>query len=89
MMRKLFFGLLTALTLAACSSDPVYHGMSPQQKEDYSKAVAGEYTGTYIIIYNDGRSDAKASSSLLSKASTKGTPCCRLSTTGRTTRQSI
>ena len=30
------------------------------QKEDYSKAVAGEYTGTYIIIYNDGRSDAKA-----------------------------
>ena len=60
MMRKLFFGLLTAMTLAACSSDPVYHGMSPQQKEDYSKAVAGEYTGTYIIIYNDGRSDAKA-----------------------------
>ena len=60
MMRKLFFGLLTALTLAACSSDPVYHGMSPQQKEDYSKAIASEYTGTYIIIYNDGRSDAKA-----------------------------
>ncbi len=59
-MRKLFFGILTALILAACSSDPVYHGMTPQQKEDYSKAIAGEYTGTYIIIYNSGLNDAKA-----------------------------
>ena len=60
MMRKLFFGLLTALILAACSSDPVYHGMTPQQKEDYSKAIAGKYTGTYIIVYSDGRDDVKA-----------------------------
>ena len=42
MMRKLFFGLLTALILAACSSDPVYHGMTPQQKENYSKAIADQ-----------------------------------------------
>ena len=60
MMRKLFFGLLTALILAACSSDPVYHGMTPQQKENYSKAIAGEYTGTYVILYNDGGGDDKA-----------------------------
>ena len=59
-MRKLFFGLLTALILAACSSDPVYHGMTPQQKENYSKAIAGEYTGTYVILYNDGGGDDKA-----------------------------
>ena len=60
MMRKLFFGLLTALILAACSSDPVYHGMTPQQQENYSKAIAGEYTGTYVILYNDGGGDDKA-----------------------------
>ena len=59
-MRKLFFGLLTALILAACSSDPVYYGMTPQQKEDYSKAIAGEYTGTYVILYNDGGGDEKS-----------------------------
>ena len=34
--------------------------MTPQQKEDYSKAIAGEYTGTYIIVYSDGRDDVKA-----------------------------
>ena len=60
MMKRLFFGLLTVLTFAACSSDPVYHGMTPQQKEDYSKAIAGEYTGTYVILYNNGGSDDKA-----------------------------
>ena len=60
MMRKLFFGLLTALILAACSSDSVYHGMTPQQQENYSKAIAGEYTGTYVILYNDGGGDDKA-----------------------------
>ena len=59
-MKRLFFGLLTALILAACSSDPVYYGMTPQQKEDYSKAIAGEYTGTYVILYNDGGGDDKA-----------------------------
>ena len=59
-MKRLFFGLLTTLTFAACSSDPVYYGMTPQQKEDYSKAIAGEYTGTYVILYSDGGSDDKA-----------------------------
>lgn len=60
MMRKLFFALLAALTFAACSSDPVYHGMTTQQKEIYAQAIAGEYTGTYVIIYNDGSGDDKA-----------------------------
>ena len=60
MMRKLFFALLAALTFAACSSDPVYHGMTTQQKETYAQAIAGEYTGTYVIIYNDGSGDDKA-----------------------------
>ena len=59
-MKRLFFGLLTTLTFAACSSDPVYYGMTPQQKEDYSKAIAGEYTGTYVILYNNGGSEDKA-----------------------------
>ena len=59
-MRKLFFALLTALTLAACSSDPVYHGMTTKQKETYAQAISGEYKGTYVIIYNDGSSDDKA-----------------------------
>lgn len=59
-IRKLFFALLAALTFAACSSDPVFHGMTTEQKEDYAKAIAGEYKGTYVIIYNDGSSDTKA-----------------------------
>ena len=59
-MRKLFFALLAALTFAACSSDPVFHGMTTKQKEDYANAIAGEYKGTYVIIYNDGGSDTKA-----------------------------
>lgn len=59
-MRKLFFVLLAALTFAACNSDPVFHGMTTKQKEDYAKAIAGEYKGTYVIIYNDGGSDTKA-----------------------------
>lgn len=59
-MRKLFFALLAVLTLAACSSDPVYHGMTTEQKEAYGKAVAGEYKGAYVIIYYGGDSDDKA-----------------------------
>ena len=34
--------------------------MTPQQKESYAKALAGEYKGTYVILYNDGGSDVKA-----------------------------
>ena len=59
-MRKLFFALLTVLTLAACSSDPVYHGITTEQKEAYGKAVAGEYKGSYVIFYYGGSSDDKA-----------------------------
>lgn len=59
-MRRLFFALLTALTLAACSSDPVYHGMTTKQKETYAQAIAGEYKGTYVVIYNNGDSEDKS-----------------------------
>lgn len=48
---------LAVMIIASCSSDPVFHGMTNQQKEDYAKAVAGEYTGTYTVVYNDGSSD--------------------------------
>jgi hypothetical protein len=34
--------------------------MTTQQKEHYAKAVSGEYTGTYAIIYSDGSSDTKS-----------------------------
>lgn len=47
------------LALVSCSSDPFFHGMTSQQKENYAKAVSGEYTGTYVIYYSDGSSDAK------------------------------
>ena len=32
-MKRLFFGLLTALILTACSSNPEFYGMTPQQKQ--------------------------------------------------------
>lgn len=51
---------LAILALASCSSDPIFHGMTTQQKEHYAKAVSGEYTGTYAIIYSDGSSDTKS-----------------------------
>ena len=59
-MRKLFELAVLACLLLACSSDPVFHGMTPQQKEAYAKALAGQYKGTYVILYNDGGSDVKA-----------------------------
>lgn len=48
---------LALMALVSCSSDPVFHGMTNQQKENYAKAVAGEYTGTYTVVYSDGSSD--------------------------------
>ena len=51
---------LALLALTSCSSSPVFHGMTNQQKADYAKAVSGEYTGTYEIIYSDGSNDTKA-----------------------------
>ena len=59
MVRKLFFALLAALVFAGCSKDPVFRGMTTQQKESYAKAIAGEYAGTYIIIYGDGAGGVK------------------------------
>ena len=59
MTRKLFLFLLAVVALTACSSDPVPHGMTTQQQATYSKAIAGVYTGTYTIVYNDGGSDKK------------------------------
>lgn len=59
MTRKLFLFLLAVVALTACSSDPVPHGMTTQQQATYSKAIAGAYTGTYTIVYNDGGSDKK------------------------------
>ena len=59
MMKKLFFALLTVLTLTACNNAPVFHGMTDQQKESYGKAVAGVYKGTYIIVCNDGSTNDK------------------------------
>ena len=59
MTRKLFLFLLAVAALAGCSSDPVPHGMTTQQQATYSKAIAGVYTGTYTIVYNDGGSDKK------------------------------
>lgn len=50
---------LALMALVSCSSDPVFYGMTTQQKENYAKAVSGEYTGTYAIYYSDGSSDAK------------------------------
>ena len=54
---KLCFALATALAITACSNAPVFHGMTTQQKEAYAKAIAGEYSGTCIIIYNDGTTE--------------------------------
>ena len=50
---------LAVMVLLSCSSDPVFHGMTNQQKENYARAVSGEYRGTYAVVYSDGRSDTK------------------------------
>lgn len=54
-MKRLLLILMTALTVA-CSSDPVYHGLTPKEKESYGQSIAGEYPGRYEIVYtgNDG-----------------------------------
>ena len=50
-MKKLFFMMLTAVVLAACSSDPVFHGLTQQEKESYAQSIKGEYPGRYAIFY--------------------------------------
>lgn len=53
MMKKLFFALLTVLSLAACNHDPVFHGLTQQEKEEYAQSIMGEYPGRYSIVYTD------------------------------------
>lgn len=50
-MKKLFLMMLTAVVLAACSSDPVFHGLTQQEKENYAQSIKGEYPGRYTILY--------------------------------------
>ncbi|MBQ9654968.1 MAG: DUF4840 domain-containing protein [Prevotella sp.] len=59
-MRQLFVLAVVAALLVACDNSPVFHGMTQQQKETYSNAIAGEYTGRNIFIYNNGTDDATA-----------------------------
>ena len=53
MMKKLFFALLTVVSLAACNHDPVFHGLTQQEKEEYAQSIMGEYPGRYSIVYTD------------------------------------
>ena len=53
MMKKLFFALLTVLSLAACNHDPVFHRLTQQEKEEYAQSIMGEYPGRYSIVYTD------------------------------------
>ena len=39
--------------VAACDNDPVYHGLTQQEKETYAQQIKGEYPGRYTIIYTD------------------------------------
>ena len=49
----MFLGLLAATVLASCSNDPVYHGLTQQEKENYALGIEGEYPGRYTIVYTD------------------------------------
>lgn len=55
MMKNLFFALLTVLSLAACDNDPVFHGLTQQEKEEYAQGIMGEYPGRYSIVYTDAQ----------------------------------
>ena len=51
-MKRLLFILMAALTVA-CSSDPVFHGLTQKEKESFAQSIAGEYPGRYEIAYTD------------------------------------
>ena len=51
--KKAILMLTTVLLLTACSSDPVLHGLTQQEKETYGQAIAGDYPGSYTILYTD------------------------------------
>ena len=52
-MKKVILMLTTVLLLTACSSDPVFHGLTQQEKENYGQAIAGEYPGRLEILFTD------------------------------------
>ena len=54
-MKKLLILALALLALAACSSDPVYHGLTQQEQETYAQQIRGEYPGRYTILYTDAQ----------------------------------
>ena len=53
MMKNLCLALLALLSLAACDNDPVFHGLTQQEKEEYAQGIMGEYPGHYSIVYTD------------------------------------
>ena len=52
-MKKLFIIVLALLAVIACDHDPVYHGLTQQEKEAYAQGIKGEYPGRYTIVYTD------------------------------------
>lgn len=54
-MKKLLLGILAAIMVAACDNDPVYHGLTQQEKETYAQQIMGEYPGRYTILYTDAQ----------------------------------
>lgn len=52
-MKKLLMTLLATMMLAACDNDPVFHGLTQQEKEAYAQGIKGEYPGQYAILYTD------------------------------------
>ena len=39
--------------LMACDNEPVFHGLTQQEKESYAQSIKGEYPGRYTIAYTD------------------------------------
>ena len=54
-MKKLLTLMLASAMLAACDHDPVFHGLTQQEKEDYAQSIMGEYPGRYSIVYTDAQ----------------------------------
>ena len=54
-MKKLLTLMLAAAMLAACDHDPVFHGLTQQEKEGYAQSIMGEYPGRYSIVYTDAQ----------------------------------
>ena len=50
---RLAFTMLAAFSLVSCSDDDSERRLTPEQKETYAQSIAGEYPGSYVIIYKD------------------------------------